>query len=165
MYKYESKKGGYFIIREAEMGDLEHIIFINRVSLPENYTPEFFKEHLDKWKHSFLVGMYEDKIVGYVMCRVEWGWSNFSPKFTRKGHVISLAVLPEYRRLGIGEKLMVHALDALKTRYSANEVYLEVRVSNMPAIKLYEKLGFKIIRVVPMYYSDGEDAYIMARKL
>jgi len=53
----------------------------------------------------------------------------------------------------------------MKNVYDAKEVYLEVRVSNTPAIRLYEKLGFKIVKVLEGYYSDGENAYLMAREL
>jgi len=53
----------------------------------------------------------------------------------------------------------------LKNYYDTTEVYLEVRVSNTPAISLYEKLGFRVVGRIPRYYSDGEDAYIMARPL
>ena len=49
--------------------------------------------------------------------------------------------------------------------YGAKEAFLEVRVSNTPAIELYKKMGFEIKRVERRYYVDGEDAYVMARKL
>jgi len=49
--------------------------------------------------------------------------------------------------------------------YKATECYLEVRVSNTPAINLYSKLGFMIVKIMKGYYADGEDAYVMARKL
>ncbi|MEM4138682.1 MAG: GNAT family N-acetyltransferase, partial [Sulfolobaceae archaeon] len=45
------------------------------------------------------------------------------------------------------------------------EVFLEVRVSNVPAISLYKKLGFREVKVLRYYYADGEDAYLMAREL
>jgi ribosomal-protein-alanine N-acetyltransferase len=49
--------------------------------------------------------------------------------------------------------------------YKAIECYLEVRVSNEPAVNLYRKLGFKTSRSVHGYYADGEDAYIMTLRL
>jgi ribosomal-protein-alanine N-acetyltransferase len=60
---------------------------------------------------------------------------------------------------------MKSGMEAMKNVYDAKEVYLEVRVSNTPAIRLYEKLGFKIVKVLEGYYSDGENAYLMAREL
>ncbi|MCQ4350370.1 MAG: GNAT family N-acetyltransferase, partial [Sulfolobales archaeon] len=49
--------------------------------------------------------------------------------------------------------------------YEVNEVYLEVRVSNLDAIRLYERFGFLKMKVLKYYYADGEDAYLMAVKL
>lgn len=103
------------------------------------------------------------EIVGYIMCRVEFGFSNIKRGFAKKGHIISIAVIPEARRKGIGTSLMVNAMKALKEYYKVDEYYLEVRVSNYPAINLYKKLGFKPVRILKGYYVDGEDAYLMAR--
>ena len=49
--------------------------------------------------------------------------------------------------------------------YKAKQGFLEVRVTNEPAIALYKKLGFEITRTINGYYSDGEDAYVMTKKL
>ena len=99
------------------------------------------------------------------MCRIEVGLPNLGRLgLTRKGHVVSIAVLPQYRRKGIGQALMVQALKNME-KYKAKECFLEVRVSNTPAINLYKKLGFTVVRTIHSYYVDGEDAYVMARKL
>ena len=45
--------------------------------------------------------------------------------------------------------------------YNSDAIYLEVRVSNEPAIRLYEKLGYKKLGIIPFYYADGEDAFLM----
>ena len=82
-----------------------------------------------------------------------------------RGHVISIAVLPEHRRRGIATALMKEALSRMAERYGATECYLEVRVSNKPAISLYEKLGFRKADTIPHYYLDGEDAYLMKKSL
>jgi len=60
--------------------------------------------------------------------------------------------------------LLQTAIEQMKNR-GCHEVYLEVRVTNEEAIKLYEKLNFVKVRKIEYYYSDGEDAYVMARKL
>lgn len=103
-------------------------------------------------------------MVGYIMCRVERGFSYTNRgRWVKKGHIVSIAVVPEARGRGIGTDLMIHAMRALKENYGVDEYYLEVRVSNVIAIHLYEKLGFKRIKVLKGYYLDGEDAYLMAR--
>ncbi len=154
-----------YIVRKARLEDLDQVISINEATLPEHYPRWFWEEHVLKWGDAFYVAEISGKIVGYVMCRVEWGFGILLPGIHRRGHVISIAVLPEYRRRGIATSLMNHALTALRDIYKCREVYLEVRVSNIPAIKLYEKLGFRKVKVIKAYYADGEDAYLMAREL
>jgi len=122
-------------------------------------------EHFEKWRDVFLVAEVKGEVVAYIMTRVEWGVGFFTLRIVKKGHIVSIAVLPEYRRRGIAKKLMSNVLETLKNRYKSNEVYLEVRVSNVPAINLYEKLGFEKVKVIKGYYLDGEDAYIMAKRL
>lgn len=158
----EDKETNQFKIREFKPKDLEEIVWINKTCLPENYSTSFFMHHHYAHQKSFLVAEVDGKIVGYIMCRIEFGLSNLRFGLAKKGHVISIAVLPEYRRRGIGKKLMEKAMKAMKD-YGASEFYLEVRVSNIPAINLYRKLNYKITRRIGGYYLDGEDAYVMAR--
>ena len=160
------KIDGSFVVRKARREDIPAIIVVNRVSRPENYPEWFFEDHLTRWGEACYVAEVNGKVVGYVMSRVEYGASNFDlRRLVRKGHIVSIAVLPGYRRRGIGTALMKAALRSLREKYGCEEVYLEVRVSNEPAIRLYEKLGFRRVRVIPMYYLDGEDAYVMALSL
>jgi len=154
-----------YIVRNAKEGDLLTIININLQTLPEHYPYEFWLEHLRKWGKAFFVAEVDNLVVGYVMARVELGFGHLSKRLTRMGHIISIAVLPNYRRKGIGKALMLACIDSLKNHYKASEVYLEVRVSNEPAIKLYEALGFKKVKILESYYLDGENAYLMAKKL
>jgi ribosomal-protein-alanine N-acetyltransferase len=99
------------------------------------------------------------------MCRLETGLSSLGlGGLVKKGHVVSVAVLPQHRRHGVGEALVTRAVEAMKL-YSAKQCYLEVRVSNEEAIRLYKKLGFEVTRTMRGYYADGEGAHVMARKL
>lgn len=154
-------------IEEIKMEYLPKVIEINEKVLPENYPFYFYELLYKNYPKSFLIAKIEEKIVGYVMCRVEHSFRMgvFLPHFSKIGHVVSIGILPEYRRLGIGTSLMEKAMDALKTHYFCDYIYLEVRVSNIPAIKFYEKLGFKINRVIKGYYKDGEDAYVMDKNI
>ncbi len=156
-----------FAIEEIKLEYLPDVIRINEKVLPENYPYYFYELLYRNYPKAFLVARVDDKIVGYVMCRVEHSFkvSGFLPRFSKVGHVVSIGILPSYRRLGIGSGLMKKAMDALKNIYECVEVYLEVRVSNNTAIKFYEKLGFTIDRVIKGYYKDGEDAYVMSRRL
>ena len=138
---------------------------INRVCLPENYTTFFFMNLYQRFPETFIVAEENGDIIGYIMCRIETGIPSFKLLgIAKKGHVISIAVLPEKQRDGIGYALMREAMHAM-VNYKAKECYLEVRASNAPAVNLYKKMGLEIIRTVTGYYADGEAAYVMARKL
>ncbi len=138
---------------------------INRVCLPENYTTFFFMNLYQRFPETFIVAEENGDVVGYIMCRIETGIPSFKLLgITRKGHVISIAVLPEHQREGIGYALMREAMEAM-LNYKAKECYLEVRASNISAVNLYRKMRFEIIRTITGYYADGEAAYMMARKL
>lgn len=153
-----------YLIREFTYRDLERVLWINRTCLPENYPAFFFIDLYRRYPKSFLVAERNGVVIGYVMCRVEQGFSSTNRgKWIRKGHIVSIAVVPEARRRGIGTDLMIHAMRALKEDYNVDEYYLEVRVSNIAAINLYEKLGFKRVKILRGYYLDGEDAYLMTR--
>jgi [ribosomal protein S18]-alanine N-acetyltransferase len=104
-------------------------------------------------------------LIGYIMCRIEIGLSNMGMGgLTRKGHVVSLAVMPERRRKGVASALLKQAMEGMQS-YKAKQIYLEVRVTNDEAIGLYKKLGLETARTIGGYYSDGEDAYVMSKKL
>jgi len=150
-----------FRLRDFRPEDLEEVIHINRTCLPENYSAYFFMSIHRRYPDLFLVAERDGHVVGYIMCRIE------KSLFGRdvKGHVISIAVMPEHRRMGIATALMKEALSRMAKRYGARECYLEVRVSNIPAISLYEKLGFRKDHVVRQYYLDKEDAYVMKKEL
>jgi ribosomal-protein-alanine N-acetyltransferase len=154
-----------FKLRKFATNDLQSVMHINRVCLPENYNDFFFIDLYQRFPETFIVAEGNGVVVGYIMCRVEVGLSNFGFKgLIKKGHVVSVAVLPEYRRKGIGEALMDKAMDGMRM-YNAKQCFLEVRMTNTAAIDLYKKLGFEVIRTINGYYADGENAYLMSKKL
>jgi ribosomal-protein-alanine N-acetyltransferase len=151
--------------RRFKPSDLEGVIRINRACLPENYTSLFFMNLYKRFPETFIVAEVNREIVGYIMCRIETGIPNFKLLGIRKkGHVISIAVLPNHQQKGIGYALMREATQAM-VNYKAKECYLEVRESNLPAVGLYKKLGFEIARTARNYYANGEDAFVMAKQL
>ena len=151
--------------RRFKPSDLEGVMQINRECLPENYTPYFFMNLYKRYPETFIIAEVNKEIVGYIMCRIETGIPSFKRLgITRKGHVISIAVLHRHQQKGIGYALMREATQAMMN-YKAKECYLEVRESNMPAVQLYKKLGFEIARTIKNYYADGESAFLMAKRL
>lgn len=154
-----------FKLRKFAPNDLQKVMYINRVCLPENYTDFFFIDLQQRFPETFLVAEENGEVVGYIMCRIEVGLSSFGfGGLTRKGHIVSVAVLPQSRRKGIARALIDTAMEGMRW-YNAKQCYLEVRATNDAAVALYKKLEFEISRTIRGYYSDGEDAYMMSKKL
>ena len=152
-------------LRKFTMEDLNSVTRINEACLPENYTDIFFVDLYRRYPETFLVAEENGHTVGYIMCRIEVGLSNLGlTGIVKKGHVVSIAVMPEHRRKGIAKALMTAAMEGMR-QYNAKQCYLEVRLTNEAAVELYKKLGFEISRTVHGYYADGEDAYVMSLKL
>lgn len=144
---------------------MERITYINRTCLPENYSDYFFVDLHRRFPETFIVAEENGEVVGYIMCRIETGLSSSIFRgLIKKGHIVSVAVMPEYRRKGIGEALVVKAMESMQL-YKAKKCFLEVRITNTAAVDLYKKLGFEVSRTAGGYYADGEGAYVMETKL
>ena len=153
---------GNCIIRRCDPTDIIPVMEINLKTLPEHYSDYFYESLLDELPEAFLIAEISGELIGYIMCKTEYGFSNFKKLgFVKKGHVVSVAVIDEHRGKGIGSELVNESLKGVKMR-QCGEMYLEVRCSNTDAVKLYEKLGFSINQRLKTYYRDGEDAYLMA---
>ena len=81
-----------------------------------------------------------------------------------QGEVLRIGVLKRYRGRGYGRILMENFLRDAR-RCGVKKVFLEVRVSNMGAIKFYEKMGFRVVGLRRALYSNGEDGFVMAREV
>jgi ribosomal-protein-alanine N-acetyltransferase len=78
-----------------------------------------------------------------------------------EAHIVTVAVRDSHRRKGIGELLLITAVEMAQER-DQSIVTLECRVTNEPALALYEKYGFQQVGLRPRYYSDNhEDAYVL----
>lgn len=155
-----------FTVRTFKTDDIERVMHINSKCLPENYSSYFYRDLYTKYPETFLVAEMDGEIQGYVMCRIERGWSKkgkLSP--AKLCHIVSVAVMEGYRRRGIGRELIVQAMGRGRRIYNCNEGYLEVRISNDAAINLYDGLGFSKVKRNYGYYLDGEDAWVMASTL
>ena len=97
----------------------------------------------------------DEEIVGFILIDL----------FDDRAEVIDIAVSLLYRNKQIGDKLLKHIIEICKNKGCEN-ITLEVKVNNQPAIKLYKNNGFKILSIRKKYYSNGTlDAYLMIRKL
>ena len=159
-----ARVGGYDI-RLCDRDDIPGVIRINMETLPEHYSDYFYYEILAEFPETFLVAETDGMLIGYVMCRIEYGFSHLKRLgLARKGHVVSIAVKPEHRGKGVGTALMRVSQDAMVAK-NATESYLEVRVTNSEAIGLYQRLGYAVSNRLEAYYKDGEAAMVMAAKL
>ena len=152
-----------FNIRAFTTDDLERVMHINKTCLPENYTTYFYRDLYQRYPETFLVAESDGEIQGYILCRIEKGFSKIGRMLpVRLCHIVSIAVLADYRRMGMGSGLLVEAMKQSVKHYDASECYLEVRVSNDAAIELYNKLEFIKVKRNYGYYMDGEDAWQLA---
>ncbi|MCE4615334.1 MAG: ribosomal protein S18-alanine N-acetyltransferase [Desulfurococcales archaeon] len=156
------------LVRPVMPSELIVVKGVNEAVLPENYPTFFYYDVYRNWGDIFLVAVCNGQITGYIMNRIETKIDRnglFLWKTYKVGHIISIAVLPECRNRGIGSALLTKAIELMEKNYGTKKVYLEVRVSNEGAIRLYNKFDFKIKNVIPHYYRDGEDAYLMEKEL
>ena len=156
-----------FSIRPCSYDDIPAVMDVNETTLPENYPLFFYEQILEKYPKTFILAYNKDdpkQIIGYIMWRVERGLSSFGLEHVKKAHLVSLAVLQNYRRKGIANELLLRSMELIRV-FKISEYVLEVRVSNSGAVRLYQEIkNFKIIRIIGHYYRDGEDAFYMAAK-
>ena len=142
------------VVREASRADLLSVFRIEKWSFPQPWPYAAFERFLGE--PAFLVAERDGSVVGYVVA------DSVSNRGTEVGHVKDIAVHPEHRGEGIGSTLLTRALAVLGAN-GIDRVKLEVRAENDEALRLYRRFGFEPHRVVPAYYDDGEDAYVMVR--
>lgn len=101
----------------------------------------------------WLIAVDNDRVAGYVGSQSVMG----------EADMMNLAVDPEYRRMGVGNRLVEMLIDALSEE-AVHSLTLEVRVSNVGAISLYEKMGFQQVGRRPGYYSNPKEDALILRK-
>lgn len=139
-------------LRNCSVDHLGELMRVEEESFPpvDRYSAWFLHALCTRCQETSFVAEYGGEVVGYVIACVESG----------KGHIVTIAVRPKYRRRGFGRLLLCKALIALSER-GVKSAFLEVRTSNLPAISLYEKFNFRVKGRLKSYYLDGEDAYLM----
>jgi len=138
------------------VSDIPGVQVVERACFTIPWSRGIFISELTKNDNAFyLVAEAEGKIVGYAGVWI----------ILDEGHITNIAVHPDYQRQGIGRAL-IDGLTAFAVSHGVEQMTLEVRVSNLVAQSLYEKLGYKFSGVRKGYYQDTkEDAYIMWKDL
>jgi len=133
--------------------DLDEVMTIERLSYLTPWSRDAFASELVQRYTVYLVAREGERVVGYAGMHMIW----------EQAHVTNIAVHPEHRGRGCGERLL-RALICAARRRGVRQMTLEVRASNAPAQGLYRKLGFVTApgAVRKGYYTDtGEDAIVM----
>jgi ribosomal-protein-alanine N-acetyltransferase len=144
-------QGEQLAITPMARDDLDRVVAIERQCFPTAWRRESYERELLNSNARYLVAAVGARVVGYA------GMWVIPPE----AHITTIAVEPEYRRRGIGERLLVALLEAAQDM-GASRVTLEVRESNQIARTLYEKYGFEAVAYMRGYYPDtGEDAVVM----
>lgn len=142
-------------VRIAKSSDLDDIYELDVQTFAMPWSKEALSYDILENDNAFvIVAEYKGEFAGYADI-----WTVLD-----EADLNSIAVRVDFRRKGIGDAIMLAMTEMLSANGVAT-INLEVRVSNMPAIKLYKKYGFNECGVRPGYYLDnGEDALIMKRE-
>jgi ribosomal protein S18 acetylase RimI-like enzyme len=145
------------VIREYRPADFETLWKIDQVCFARgiSYTRRELAFYIGQKRGFTLVGEREGKIVGFVVVDQDR---------QGQGHVITIDVLPEARRSGLGSRLMAAAEERLRTR-GCSVVFLETAVDNTAALAFYKRHGYTLIHTIPRYYLDSIDALVLAKNL
>jgi ribosomal-protein-alanine N-acetyltransferase len=141
-------------IRRMEVTDVDEVFFVESQSFLSPWSRDTFEgEVLENDLAYYLVLVVDEQVIGYAGM-----WLILD-----EAHVTNIAILPQYRTKGLGEKLVAALVEHAKAK-GAVSMTLEVRVSNVVARHLYDKLGFESCGLRRQYYTDTqEDALIMWR--
>lgn len=140
------------IIRMNE-SHVPQIAALEKLCFSDAWSEKSIASELTNQLSLWLVAVDGERVAGYIGSQTVLGWAD----------MMNLCVSPDYRRHGIGEKLTLE----LERQLRENQVEcltLEVRVSNAPAIALYEKLGFVQVGKRPRYYEKPREDALILRK-
>lgn len=168
-----------YLIRPMAPGDVPTVAVIDRISFPTPWPASAFRHELKqrrshyyvllrpelgdatssrqtwaRWLRALFGLSKESRVIGYVGFRLQ----------SKEGHVTTIAVHPDWRQRGLGELLLLTAIDRMMRR-QVSVVSLEMRPSNQVARRLYRKYGFQRVARRRGYYRDGEDALVMVARV
>ena len=143
------------VIDFMRVEDLPEVLAIETNSFKTPWSENLFRNEIFKDISVTRVAKIEGKVVGYICANV----------VIDEGHILNLAVHQECRGLGIASCMIKEALDMMSDN-NCGSIFLEVRVSNAQARKMYEKFGFDLLATRKNYYiSPVEDAVVMVLRL
>ena len=142
-------------IRKMSLLDVGSVHAIESASFPTPWRRRTFASRLLMSDHRGYVAEVGGEIVGYIVFRFHLG----------QAHLQKVAVAKEFRRHGIGTRLMEFLFDQAEAD-GVEVVHLEVRPGNQDAQKFYKAFHFTLDHIRENYYSDtGEAAHILMRRV
>ena len=120
--------------------------------LSEPYSIYTYRYFIHNWPNLCFLAMAGEQCVGAIVCKLD-----LHKKVTRRGYIAMLAVDQSFRKRKIGSTLVKKAIEAM-VEEEAEEVVLETEITNKPALRLYEALGFVRDKRLFRYYLNGVDA-------
>ena len=139
------------MIRGMNSGDISSVIKIERDIFSDPWSEYSFLDDIYGDIAYNIVYVENNEIIGYAC-----SWMMLDEM-----HITNIAVREDYRGRGIGKEMISSLIEKAKTN-KLNTSLLEVRVSNISAIRLYKKMGYEIIHQIKRFYTDNdEDAYLM----
>ena len=140
-------------IVKMDAGHVPQVAELERICFADPWSEKSVASELDNKWALWLVALEGDAVVGYIG----------SQTAVDETDVMNVAVHPDHRRKGIAEALIKRLVSELKARGS-HALMLEVRASNVPAISLYEKLGFLQVGLRKNYYHKPKEDALILRK-
>ena len=154
-----------------QVGDLDEVLSIEQISHAHPWTRGNFSDSLaaGHWAYCIRPDSADAEPGSYLDPQVLWAYCVLYPAVDEL-HLLNITVAPKLRRLGIAVRMM-KAIEGIAASRKMPRIILEVRPSNIPAITLYQSLGYETIGVRKGYYpadeSTGqrEDAQVMAKSI
>jgi ribosomal-protein-alanine N-acetyltransferase len=152
-----------FVIRDYRAADFDRLWRIDQLCFPPGiaYTQMDLTGFITRRKAITLVAEFASgsEFAGGIA-----GFAVAQP-IRKIGRILTLDIIPEARRFGLATRLMQECEKRLRA-LGSEQVYLESAVNNQPALDLYHKLGYEILRTLPLYYpTHALDAYLMGKLL
>lgn len=145
------------VIRAIQESDLANILDIEQAAHSHPWPLVQFSKRLDCGRHLHALLLLEGEVCGYYI----------ASQIADEAELLNISISPKWQGNGFGAKLLEHLISSLEPQ--TREIFLEVRASNLPAISLYEKLGFHQLGCRPNYYpcskKGREDALLYALSL
>lgn len=122
--------------------------------LSEPYSVFTYRYFLHQWPE-LCICVYNStqEMIGTIVGKAEADYEG-----TSKGYIAMLAVSNEYRKRGIGQRLVKMIIERMATM-GCEEIVLETELTNVKALRLYERMGFMRVELLGRYYLNGGDAY------